>query len=179
LKRKITGIFEGKLHMKPTIYMVTIAVVLTLAIGGLASAHGPGGVSWVSGMMGSGGYATTGGHGGMMGGQGSGMMGSGQGSSNLREELVRKLEELNQKRYQETETFRKQIREKRGVLASLFRSDNPDKNLIDQKIDELNRLESDLDQKIASYDMEMRRILNSEPRGQARNRGWNGMYYGR
>jgi Spy/CpxP family protein refolding chaperone len=164
--------------MKPTIYMVTIAVVLALAIGGLAYAHGPGGDSWVVAMMGRGGNGMTDGHG-MMSGNGRDMMGSGQGTSNLSREQANKLDELYRKSYQETEALRKEIRHKREGLASLFRSDNPDKNLVDQKINELNRLESDLDKKMAAYDVERRKILASEPREQVPNKSWGGMYYGR
>ncbi len=105
-------------------------------------------------------------------------MGSGQGTSNLSQEQANKLDELYRKSYQETEALRKEMREKREELASLFRSDNPDKNLIDQKINELNRLESDLDEKMAAYDVERRKILASEPPEQVRNKGWGGMYYG-
>jgi Spy/CpxP family protein refolding chaperone len=162
--------------MKIRTYTVILAIIAVLTIGVVAYANGPAGDSWVVAMMGRDGNGKTGGHG-MMGGNGRDMMDSGQGTSNLSQEQANKLDELYRKSYQETEVLRKEIREKREELASLFRSDNPDKNLIDQKINELNRLESDLDKKMAAYDMEMRRILTSEPREQARNRGSGGMYY--
>ena len=46
------------------------------------------------------------------------------------------------------EELRQEIREKRRELAYLFRSDTPDKKLIDQKILELSRLEAELDEKM-------------------------------
>ncbi len=150
-------------------YTVVLAVIAVLTTGAVAYADGPGGGSWVVAMMGRGGNGMAGGH---------GMMGSGQGTSNLSQEQANKLDELYRKSYQETEALRKEMREKREELASLFRSDNPDKNLIDQKINELNRLESDLDEKMAAYDVERRKILASEPPEQVRNKGWGGMYYG-
>jgi len=43
-----------------------------------------------------------------------------------------------------TERLRSEIREKRQELHSMFRSSNPDRSTIDQKIRELDRLESEL-----------------------------------
>ena len=51
---------------------------------------------------------------------------------------------------EEIESLRKQIQEKRQELASLFRSDNPDRDLISKKIAALNNLEQTLDEKISS-----------------------------
>jgi len=48
---------------------------------------------------------------------------------------------------QETEKLRKEIREKRQELSELYRSAKPDVGRIDKKIDELSRLEAELDQK--------------------------------
>ena len=124
--------------MKTRSYMVAVAVVATFAIGVVAYAQGPGG--------GSGG-------GSMMGG-GHGMTGYSKGISYLWELLSKMLDISKQNDYNQTETLREQIREKRGELASLYRSENADKKLIDQKIDELNRLESKLDKKMAASNRE-------------------------
>ncbi len=125
--------------MKTRTYMVAVAVVATFAIGVVAYAQGPGG--------GSGG-------GSMMGGSGHGMTGYSKGISYLWELLSKMLDISKQNDYNQTETLREQIREKRGELASLYRSENADKKLIDQKIDELNRLESKLDKKMAASNRE-------------------------
>jgi hypothetical protein len=46
-----------------------------------------------------------------------------------------------------------QIREKRRELAEMYRSGNTDKELLEQKIEELNRLESKLDNTISAFDI--------------------------
>ena len=95
-------------------------------------------------------YARMGGHGGMGGRGGSGMMGSDEGISAIWEALSGKR--ANRDRdyddQRDREELRQEIREKRRELAYLFRSDTPDKKLIDQKIVELNRLEAELDEKM-------------------------------
>ena len=130
--------------MKPRTYIIALALIATFAFWISAYAQGPGG-----GSMGGGG-----GHG-MMGGSGiggQGMMGGGQGMSGLREELTEKSGKEDQNNYdeEETEKLRRQIREKRRELSSLYRSKNSDNKLIDQKIAELNRLEFELDEKMSA-----------------------------
>ena len=49
----------------------------------------------------------------------------------------------------EIESLKRQIQTKRNNLARLFRSGKPDKDLVDQKINELNDLEQKLDDKLA------------------------------
>ena len=96
-------------------------------------------------------YARMGGHGGMGGGRsGSGMMGSGEGISSILEALLGKRSDQDRDYdiEREREKLRQEILEKRHELAYLFRSDTPDKKLIDQKILELNRLEAELDKKM-------------------------------
>ena len=132
--------------MKTRSYMVAVAVVATFAIGVVAYAQGPGG--------GSGGGSMMGGGRGMMGGSGHGMTGYSKGISYLWELLSKMLDISKQNDYNQTETLREQIREKTRELASLYRSENADKKLIDQKIDELNRLESKLDKKMAASNRE-------------------------
>ncbi len=91
-----------------------------------------------SGMMGSGGY-------GMMGSGGhGGMMGSGQGFFSPRGTQPQRSPSYQYEQRQ-TEKLREEIREKRQELSRLYRSEKPDKELMDQKMAELNRLEAELD----------------------------------
>jgi Spy/CpxP family protein refolding chaperone len=77
---------------------------------------------------------------------GSGMMGGGQVMSDLWNALSRKWDNPNQyaHRSNSTERLRSDIREKRQELRSMVQSSNPDRSAIDQKIRELDRLESEL-----------------------------------
>jgi Spy/CpxP family protein refolding chaperone len=132
--------------MKAKNYMIVLTAVAVVAITGFAQANGPDKSSAVSSMMG-------GGANGMMGGgHGRGMMGYGQEALKLLKQLFEKQEKFNQNDRTKNELLRKQIREKRQELSVLFRSDNLDKNLIDRKIAELNRLEYELDRNISITD---------------------------
>ncbi len=110
--------------------------------------------SWMAlaGGMGRGGM----GHG-MMGGYGRDMMEWGQkvlpGPGYYQTE---RPGELNRDDYREIEGLRREIREKRRDLASLFKSENPDRKLIDRKLEELDRLEQELDMRIADYEAKRR-----------------------
>lgn len=85
------------------------------------------------------------------------MMGSGQRYSNPWQDQYnpnpynnnRSDQTAYQDKAKETETLRQEIREKRQELSELFRSDKPDKRLINQKVDELSKLESDLDRRLS------------------------------
>jgi Spy/CpxP family protein refolding chaperone len=148
--------------------MIVVEVIAALAIAAVAYAHGPGAGSWSGSTTGGVVYAMMGGQGMMGGGQGGGMSGYGQqGGSNLWDQLTRMFDGSNQQSYRETEGLRMEIQEKRRELAALYRSDKPDKSLIDKKIEELNRLEAELDRETAV----------SEQRQPTPNRGWNGMGY--
>ncbi len=116
--------------MKKIRYIFLASILAVVIIGAVGYADGPGG--------GTGGvaFAMMGGQGGMTGGQGGMMGGKGYGHGNP--DLT-----------EETAFLRKQIREKRAELSALYRSDNADKTLIDQKIDELNLLERRLDKKMS------------------------------
>jgi Spy/CpxP family protein refolding chaperone len=129
--------------MKAKIHMVSAVVVALLAISVHAYADDQSGTSQGGPMLGGSG------HGGMGGG---GMMGWGRGMSALWEYLSKNPTERNETPYdqKEAEALKKQIREKRQELSDLLRSDKPDKELLDEKIDELNRLESELDQKTSA-----------------------------
>ena len=49
----------------------------------------------------------------------------------------------------ETERLRQEIREKRQELSKLYDSEKPDSDLIDKKIDELSKLEAELDHRLS------------------------------
>jgi Spy/CpxP family protein refolding chaperone len=123
--------------MKPKFLLIIAAMASAVFIGSWVYAGGMGGS--MGGGMGSGGN-------GMMGG--GSMMGSGQGYSNPWQDY--------QDKAKETETLRQEIREKRQELSELFRSDKPDKRLIDQKVDELSKLESDLDRRLSGSQFQRR-----------------------
>lgn len=134
--------------MKPRFYMVTLAVGALFALSVTASAN-DGNEGSQRGPILGGGHGGMGGHGGT--GEG-GMMGWGRGMSALWEYLSQILNERNEGGYdpKQSEALREQIREKRKELSDLLRSDKPDKELLDEKIEELNRLESELDQKTSA-----------------------------
>lgn len=139
--------------MKPKFLLIIAAMASAVFIGSWVYAGGMGGS--MGGGMGSGGN-------GMMGG--GGMMGSGQGYSNPWQDQYNPNPYNNnrsdQKAYQDkakdTETLRQEIREKRQELSELFRSEKPDKRLIDQKVDELSKLESDLDRRLSGSQFQRR-----------------------
>ena len=128
--------------MKPKILLIVSAMASAPFIG-----------SWV--------YA-----GGMMGGgMGGGMMGGyGQGYSNPWQDRYnpnpynndRSDQRAYQEKARETEQLRQEIREKRHELSDLFRSEKPDKGLIDQKIDEPRKLKNDLEQKLCGSQFQRR-----------------------
>ena len=115
-----------------------ISAAITTALLVSASAYAGGG-------MGGG----MGGGQGMMGGQGHGMMGSDQNFSGPWTSQPQRSPS-NQYEQRERVRLREEIREKRQELSDLYRSDKPDKALIDQKIAQLNALETDYDRSISS-----------------------------
>jgi len=125
--------------MKPKILLIMSTMASALFIGSLVYAGGMGGGMGGGGMMG--------------GGMGGGMMGGyGQGYSNpWQNQNPYNNDRSDQKTYQdkarETEHLRQEIREKRQELSALYHSQKPDMAQIDKKIDELSRLEAELDQK--------------------------------
>jgi Spy/CpxP family protein refolding chaperone len=127
--------------MKTKILLITGAITFAIFIGSLVYAGGMGG-GMGGGMMG----------GGMGGG---GMMGSGQGySSPWQNQNPYNNNRSDQKAYRdnarETEKLREEIREKRNELHALYRAEKPNPDRIEKKIDELSRLEAELDQKMLS-----------------------------
>ena len=117
--------------MNRIFFIIAFALTATIAIGGIAYAGGPGG-----GGMGGGG---------MMGG--GRMMDYGRGYAAPFQDQYNRSNESSQYSNREIEGLRYEIRGRREELSDLYRADKPDKELIDQKINELSRLEAELDQK--------------------------------
>ena len=125
--------------MKIKIYLIVAGLVSIIALNPALYADGP-----IGGSMGGGG---------MMGGQHGGMMGNSPGYTSPRGGQTRKdpqYPDYRSPRENETMRLRGEIQEKRQKLSNLYRSETPDKELIDQKIKELSRLESDLDQRLSN-----------------------------
>jgi hypothetical protein len=131
--------------MKPTILLITGVMVMVIFIAGIVFAGGMGG-----GGMGGGGY-------GMMGG--GHMRGSGQGYALPFQDLYNRYmrsDEPNSYGPRETERLRQEIREKRKELKVLYSSVKPDEDLIDKKIDELSKLEAELDHRLSGTQYQRR-----------------------
>lgn len=100
-----------------------------------------------------------GGSGGMMGGNSGGMMGGGGGMSDKYENMPGTPKQYgndpdsyrqNSQAYrQEVDILKRKIIEKRKELSRLYQSDGADKDVINDKIGELNRLEQRLDDKLS------------------------------
>jgi hypothetical protein len=115
--------------------LITLVMTNLLTIGGIAFAGGG-----MGGGMG-------GGHG-MMGEQGQGMMGYGSNFSNPWGAQTRPNPSY-QNHQEETQMLREEIRAKRRELSDLYRAEKPNKEMIDQKIEELSSLEGKLDQELS------------------------------
>ncbi len=118
-----------------------IAMTISVAVLISSGAYAGGGMGGGQGMMGGQGH-------GMMGSGGNGMMGSGQNFSGPWTSQPRKSP-TDQYKQQERERLREEIRAKRQELSDLYRADKPDKALIDQKIAELNELETVYDRSVS------------------------------
>ena len=100
--------------------------------------------------------------GGGMGRGGSGMMGGGHMMDYGRDHSVPYRNQYNRsdERYQygprETKRLRLEIRERRQELSALYRAEKPDEELIDKKINELDKLEAELDQKLSEPEFQRR-----------------------
>jgi len=129
--------------MKTKKCLIAVAIVAAITTGYGAYAQGPGNSSGGNSMIG-GEYA-------MMGGTGRGMMGFGQRILNIVRNYFSESDRSDPNNYHDTEELRAKIREKRHELSFLYRSKKPDKKLIDQKIEELSRLESNLDKKTGGF----------------------------
>jgi len=129
-------------NIKMTGKHLLIATAITTAFLISAGAYAGGGMGGGQGMMGGQGH-------GMMGSGGNGMMGSGQNFSGPWTSQTQRSPS-NQYEQRERVRLREEIRGKRQELSELYRSDKPDKALIDQKIAQLNALETDYDRSISS-----------------------------
>lgn len=136
--------------MKTKAYMVPAVVIIAIVIGVAAYAHGPGGGSRGGNGMGGGGYGMMGGHS-MMGGYDR----LGRYASDVWDKYKWSSRDVDQgisDHNIEIESLRKQVQEKRLELASMYRSDDVDRALMEKKIKELNNLERLLDEKLSSYE---------------------------
>jgi len=84
-----------------------------------------------------------------MGSAGNDMMGAGPTYSNPWTSLQSGRSPADQDKQAQRDLLRKEIREKRHELSALYRSDKPDKALIDQKTAELNQLETVYDRSVS------------------------------
>ncbi|MBW2064473.1 MAG: hypothetical protein JRJ03_06010 [Deltaproteobacteria bacterium] len=144
--------------MKMKAYLVSLLGTALLALSIPSSAQEPvRGPTWgAPGSALNNTYEMMGGHGGgMSGGHGGGMMeggmsGYGEWIAKFLDSFSDRFKKSDPQRDQEVERLKREIRQKRQELSSLFHSDNPDRKTIDQKIAELNRLEDELDKKLNS-----------------------------
>ena len=81
-------------------------------------------------------------------GEGHGMMDYGQNYSNSRREQPRTNQNYQYEK-KETQSVREEIKVKRQELSALYRSEQPNKEMIDQKISELDDLEAKLYEKFS------------------------------
>ena len=129
--------------MKSKILLVIISMSFAITFGGIIYAGGPGGgMGGGHGMMG----------GGHMMDYGRGYETPYQGQYNRYNRSV----EPNPYGPRETKRLRQKIREKRQELSKLYDSEKPDKDLIDKKIDELSKLEAELDHRLSETEYQRR-----------------------
>ena len=131
--------------MKSRYVLVLLAITAFVSVGSFVFAQGHGTGSFggnVVAMMGNGGMMN--GSGGMNDGY-RGKPGNYGRSGNQQPAYGRRDRTYDT----EIESLKRQIQTKRNNLARLFRSGKPDKDLVDQKINELNDLEQKLDDKLA------------------------------
>ena len=133
--------------MKIKTNIISVIIVISLAIGITAYAHGPGGGSRSDYGMGERSYGMMGEHG-MMGGYGSGHGMMGGYGHNENGHNSRDYRQNSPNFRSESESLINEIEEKRKKLSSLLLSNNANKALIDKKVEELNRLERYLDERI-------------------------------
>ena len=131
--------------MKPNLFITAIAIAISATIGSLALAGGMGG----GGMGGGGRGMMDGGH----------MMDFGKGYSTPYPDQYNRYNRYDESyRYgpTETEKLRQEIREKRKELSELYDTKEPDRNLINKKIDELSKLEAELDRRLSETEYQRR-----------------------
>lgn len=131
--------------MRIKINVISATIVIALAIGITAYAHGPAGDSRSGYEMGERSYAMMGGHG-MMGGYGHNGDGYDGDARYQNGENSRGYRQNDPNYKAKAESLINEIEEKRKELSSLLRSSSDNKALIDKKIEELNSLERYLDE---------------------------------
>lgn len=137
--------------MKIKSNIISLIIVISLAIGITAYAHGPGGGSRSDYGMGERSYGMMGRYGsglGMMGGYGHNENGYSRDTWNQNSNNSQNYRHNSPNFRSESELLIKQIEEKRKELSSLLLSNNANKALIEKKVEELNRLERYLEERI-------------------------------
>ena len=136
--------------MNRIFFIIAAALIATMAIGGITYSGGPGGGGMGGGGMGAGGY-------GMMGG--GHMMGNDRGYAVPFQDQYNRYNRSDQPNSygpRETKRLRQEIREKRKELKELYSSGKPDNDLIDKRIDELSKLEAELDYRLSGTEYQRR-----------------------
>ena len=173
---------------KIKITFIAVALVATSGLISMAFAHG--GWGGYGGRMGYGpgygmgpgmmGYGSGYGMGpGMMGygsgyGMGPGMMGYGwQGNpGNLSPEVANRLQQARDKFFDETLQLRREIRDKQFALNDALDNDKPDKAKVAELQKQISRLQSNYDQKVLDYQLNVRKIVPEDAGPGAYGYGW-------
>jgi hypothetical protein len=130
---------------KHLLIAAAITAALLLSVGAYAGGGMGGGMGGGVGIKGETSHVMMGGQGhGIMGSRTNDMMGSSRIFSSPWTSQPRRSPTYQYKQ-QERVRLRGEVREKRQELSDLYRSDKPNQGLIDQKIAELNELESAYD----------------------------------
>jgi hypothetical protein len=165
-------------NMKSSIGLV--AVLLTLGIAALAYAFDGYGPGYGGPMMGRGMMGYDGGYG---YGMGPGMMGYGpgygrmrgyygpNGSENLSQEDAAKLEQSQEKFFDETRDLRAAIRDKQFALNDELQKADPDRAKVADLQKQLTELESKFDQKALDHQLELRKQFPQATYGRGYGRG--------
>lgn len=144
-----------------------VAIVFTVGIAAVAFAHGWNGPGYNGYMMGPG----------MMGygpGYGGHMMGYGPyGNGNLSPQDTTKLEQSQQKFFNDTNDLRNSIQEKQFALNQELQQTNPDRDKVTNLQKELSQLESQFDQKALEHQLELRKNFPENALGMGYGRGGN------
>jgi hypothetical protein len=136
-KKGLFNLEDRKMNGKNILVTVVMSILVTIA-----------GVAYARGGMGGGMGGSMGGGHGMMGGRGQGMMGYGPDFLNPWAAQPGTNPNYQNER-NETARLREEIRTKRQELSNLYRSEKPNKEMINQKIEELSKLEARLDQEMS------------------------------
>ncbi len=161
-------------HIKTKIGI--FAVVLTVAIVAVALAHDWNGSGYGGHMMGPGMMGYGPGYGGHMMGYGQGyrghMTGYGPyGYGDLSQQDAAKLDQSQQKFFNDTRDLRNAIQEKQFALNQELQQTNPDRGKVLSLQKELSELESQFDQKALDHQLELRKTFPENALGMGYGRG--------